>query len=536
MKSSMPVRQPGLSLLLLLTALFLGLAVYDANRTAPAARDVIPLEPRPVAPDAPEDGLTLFMAAINIMNTPSLETAPPNYQPDHPAMLGSNSDMATRDAKAMALIQEGVKAVYFDYSLRTWPDIIRYTDQKYFAGYYWNAPYIMRALGLLRRGNYHLGQFSFQRVDKFLTHRMREAAVRRDSVAFVEHFELSMQVAACLWADAISPEMQLENLGIAAAALRVLEEAASCLTLDAQELARLRQAIERTLFHKTGHIGRAYMNRYAYCIKVLQLARELANTPPPVADVFDRTFASIADTWLSREPLQRLHYLYYLRQVITLSQWQRHGGERSFLWVEKPLSAANNLREYALGGQEWGIRTGRAIAARLVGADGRYQVVHPMRTMPVFPEEVRQRLDAPGALWPYMSDYEPYVRLLASARAADTALAALQYQIEQGRLPETVKALSPNYLRALHADPYAYNKTLEYRRVGGKVQIFGVKPPYEIRARRKAIVYFTLYDPLLRLEQDLCDRERMDSTTPDDASGDLQRLSVRQPSEEGRAL
>ena len=536
MKSTLPVRQPGLSLLLLLTALFLGLAIYDANRTLPAARDVIPLQPRPVAPDAPEDGLTLFMAAINAMNTPALEARPPAYHPEHPTMRRSNLDEAARDAKALALIQEGVKAAHFDHALRLWPEIMRYTDRNLFANYYWNAPYIMRALGTLRRGAYRMDEFPLHRIGGFLAHHMREAVARRDSAAFVAHFELSMQVTACLWADTISPEMQLENLGIAVEALRALEHAVNCLSLDASELARLRQAIEQALFHKTGHIGRAYMNRYAYGIKVLQLAQELADIPVPVADVFDRTFASIADTWLSREPLQRLHYLYYLRQIITLSQWQQYGGESSFLWVEKRLSAADYLREYALGGQGWGILTGRTVAARLAGADGRYQGVHPMRTISAFSKETRQLADGSEALWPYMRDYEPYVWLLASARAADTALAALQYHLEQGRLPETVEVLSPYYLRAPHTDPYAYNKTLEYRCVGEKAQIFGVKPPYENRSRRKAIVYFMLYDPILRLEQDLCDRERMDSTTPDDTAGDAQRLSVRQSSREWRPL
>lgn len=86
-------------------------------------------------------------------------------------------------------------------------------------------------------------------------------------------------------------------------------------------------------------------------------------------------------------------------------------------------------------------------------------------------------------IWMIFSDYRSvytlFVRTVAQATTARTALASLLYREDYGRMPESLEVLTPDYLAASPRDPFTPDGVLRYKLTDTQAIFYSVGPDQE---------------------------------------------------------
>ena len=166
--------------------------------------------------------------------------------------------------------------------------------------------------------------------------------------------------------------------------------------------------------------------------------------PPRPPRHISSVFNGLVKTWLPLPHLaqQSRYYHHYLLNVVRAGDYYHNTGERDFLLEQDTSTDADDLRVFAYD---------RSRASNISAKFNAFSVPYT------------GILAKPQAYQPYWIDYEPYVTLLSYARAADTALAAAQFRIDHGRLPEGLLEMIPEYIPTMPLDPRGYERTLTYQ-------------------------------------------------------------------------
>lgn len=300
------------------------------------------------------------------------------------------------------------------------------------------------------------------------------AVADNDVEAFLSALETGFNIIALLFEEPVYyPVPLLHNLGEAFPLLDIVEIGLDSLSLDAAALDRIRNMIARACYHKAAVIQRAYVRQYAQFLWELDSARKAGHMPPERRRPrpgqwrsyhYEECLEYLAETWLPFGPFQRAANIHYLNRISQAGIYMMQLNEATIRFAPTRQDAAAQLLQYARN--PW----------RLSHAE--------MRLTTAISDGL---FETPQALWPYMDYYEPYVAMLAHARAMETAVAAARYRLDRGRLPESIEVLTPMYLAATPLDPYARFKPLDfqYHREQRRIEIRWLS---DMRGRHAAVL------------------------------------------------
>lgn len=471
---SLFIRQPWMACgLLLLTGLFVLFLVADRREMA-VARDLR----SPYYTHEPKDARPLFEEAHKRIVASSVESIV-----EHMPLLGRASRPAlgapypaeqraalraylTHNVEALAVTEEIARCNRYDVNRHLWRDPFTPTYHGYRSVHYRDDRPITAALGAFRRFNHQSARGLSREtviVLRLMGCAMLEAILDGAPLQFQALFERTLTMTTLFMDPNSLPYLIAENLEGAFLALDMLEEAVNRLPFDTDALDAQRLAVAEQLYNRENDFARAFQNHLVACTDILDGIAETSRMPVdkrrrhgrPERYRHDRSFEEFQDSWLSLAPLHRRYYLFALREATRLAGYSRYGGAETLFLSPERLKEAKAFREFL----DW---------------PGRYRTIPPHLL-----SSARRALEEEKTLlWPYYQDFEPYVALLAQARAADSALAALQFFRDRGHFPDALEELTPRYMAKVPRDPYTHDSPLRYDKDANRVVVYSLGPNF----------------------------------------------------------
>ncbi len=456
----------------LMALLVFGIILYNDWRTSPFQEKVERGVRFPCEATEDKDALWPFTEALKQANTQFLTSEAmalvpiasqvPRMPLDEsypPEQRKSLHEYALRSIEIIAQIEKGMARDYFDCDCCLWkrnltifgtrskeakcPGIEELPYQQHFGRYFWDS-----ALDL-------------KPVITVIGVNALDALLRDDKEGFLHNIGLIVGIAGRLQSDRILPGMLQGNLNTTFIAIDLMEEALNRLEWDNAALERMRRSLATNIYTLPRALLKAHKNRLALIwdweqrYKVEKRWPENRFPYQSGARYFsiDRSFGDLARDW-TVNPIDTQYQLYYLRAILRLGKYYVYGGVNSFVFNPAFKLLSDDVRRFAASG--WSRES--------------------THTHYFFSKEAKALLQEENELVAYYQDYEPYGALLAYARIAECALAAVQYRNEKGYLPDSLEILTPDYLKALPTDPYAPDQPLQYLKKQDQAIFYSIGP------------------------------------------------------------